>query len=231
MSLVREFCAENMTLVPAAVAAGARRIELCDNLAVGGTSPSYGVLRAAVAFARERNVDIMAMCRPRGGSFAYDETERSMLADDVRCARTLGVTGAVFGCVCPADDGRPVIDAELTRILVEEAKGPGKGIATGGPPLELTFHMAFDELDLRRQLEALDLLASLGVERVLSHGGPLSTPIADNLERLERLIGHAAGRIAIMPGGGVTWQNAQEIADALGVSQVHGSRIVNLGDR
>ena len=71
MALLREFCAENMERVPAAVAAGAGRIELCDNLAVGGTSPSVGVVRAAVAFAREHNVAVMAMARPRGGDFVY----------------------------------------------------------------------------------------------------------------------------------------------------------------
>ena len=65
MELLREFCAENLTLVPAAVAAGARRIELCDNLAVGGTSPSYGVIKAAVGFARDNNVQVMAMVLPR----------------------------------------------------------------------------------------------------------------------------------------------------------------------
>ena len=70
-ALTREFCAENMELVPAAVAAGAARIELCDNLAVGGTTPSYGVIRAAVAFARDHGVDVMCMVRPRGGSFEH----------------------------------------------------------------------------------------------------------------------------------------------------------------
>lgn len=105
MALIREFCAENMTLVPSAVRAGARRIELCDNLAVGGTSPSYGVLRAAVSFAHEHGVGVMAMCRPRGGDFVYDERERAMLCDDIRCARALGATGVVFGCLQPDCSG------------------------------------------------------------------------------------------------------------------------------
>lgn len=66
--LLREFCAENMTCVPASVAAGARRIELCDNLAVGGTTPSAGVIAAAVGFCRPRGVGVMCMVRPRGGT-------------------------------------------------------------------------------------------------------------------------------------------------------------------
>ena len=71
MALLREFCAENVERVPAAIAAGAGRIELCDNLAVGGTSPSYGVIRAAVAIARQTGAAVMAMARPRGGNFVY----------------------------------------------------------------------------------------------------------------------------------------------------------------
>lgn len=66
MALLREFCAENMEWVPKAIAAGAGRIELCDNLAVGGTTPSYGVIRAAVACAAEVDVAVHAMVRPRG---------------------------------------------------------------------------------------------------------------------------------------------------------------------
>ncbi len=87
---------------------------------------------------------------------------------------------------------------------------------------------AFDELDEARQLEAIDLLVELGVERIFTHGGAAGTPIMGNVERLRRLIDHAAGRIIILPGGGITYGNAERVAEALGVSEVHGTKIVEL---
>lgn len=228
MALLKEFCAENMERVPAAVEAGAGRIELCDNLAVGGTSPSYGVIRAAVGFAREKGVDVMAMARPRGGDFTYSEAERDMMLDDIAVARSLGTTGVVFGCVRAGADGVLAVDRELTAALVEAAKGAGAGLAAGADPVAVTFHMAFDELAEPQQLDAIDFLAGLGVERILTHGGAAGTPIVGNVERLQRLVAHAAGRITILPGGGITWENADAIAQALGVSEVHGTKIVKL---
>lgn len=210
--LTREFCAENMELVPAAVAAGAARIELCDNLAVGGTTPSYGVIRAAVAFAREKNVDVMCMIRPRGGSFEHTPAEVAMMRDDLIMAKRLGVTGVVFGCL---RDGH--LDRALTSELVKLADG-----------VDVTFHMAFDALPADEQLGAIDWLAGQGVSRILTHGGPAGTPIEDNLGRLRAYVDRAAGRVTILPGGGITWENAERIASELGVCEVHGTKIVRI---
>ena len=228
MTLLKEFCAENMQQVPAAISAGARRIELCDNLAVGGTTPSYGVIKHAVRLAHAHDVDVMVMCRPRGGNFVYDDTEREMLVDDIRCARSLGATGVVFGCVRQPPNATPALDDELTTQLVLEAKGEGKGIAAGSAPVQVTFHMAFDVLDEPQQRVAIDTLASLGVDRILTHGGPAQTPIDKNLNHLARLIAYAANRVIILPGGGITWKNAERIASTLNVQEVHGTRIVPL---
>ena len=221
--LVREFCAENMELVPAAVAAGAARVELCDNLAVGGTTPSYGVIRAAVAHARETGTDVMCMVRPRGGSFEYTPAEAQMMRDDLVMAKSLGVTGVVFGCL---RGGR--LDKELTSELVRLAhedtpEAPGC--------VAVTFHMAFDALAPEDQLPAIDWLADQGVERILTHGGAAGTPIAGNLDCLRTYIERAAGRIVILPGGGITWENAEDVAAALGVSEVHGTKIVRIGEK
>ena len=218
--LTREFCAENMELVPAAVAAGAARVELCDNLSVGGTSPSYGVIRAAVAHARETGTDVMCMVRPRGGSFEHTPAEAAMMRDDLIMAKSLGVTGVVFGCL---RNGR--LDKELTSELVRLAhedtpEAPGR--------VAVTFHMAFDALAPEDQLAAIDWLAEWGVERILTHGGAAGTPVADNLDRLRAYVERAAGRIIILPGGGITWENAEDVAAALGVSEVHGTKIVNV---
>lgn len=212
--LIKEFCAENVERVPEAIAAGAGRIELCDNLAVGGTTPSHGVIRAVVELARPAGIPVMCMIRPRGGSFEYSGAEARIMADDLRHAAELGVDGVVFGCL---RDGE--VDRELTGRLAGLAKEAG---------LMVTFHMAFDDLAADAQPAALDLLARLGVDRVLTHGGAAGTPIADNLSRLHELANCARGRVGILPGGGVTWENAEEVADAVGVREVHGTRIVKL---
>ncbi len=212
--LVKEFCAENVERVPEAIAAGAGRIELCDNLAVGGTTPSHGVIRAAVELARPAGIPVMCMIRPRGGSFEYSGAEARIMVDDLRHAAELGVDGVVFGCLRGGE-----VDRELTGRLAGLAKEAG---------LMVTFHMAFDEISADAQPAALNLLAGLGVDRVLTHGGAAGTPIAGNLERLRRLVVYAAGRLEILPGGGVTWENTEEIADAVGVREVHGTRIVKL---
>lgn len=212
--LIREFCAENVERVPEAIAAGAGRIELCDNLAVGGTTPSHGVIRAAVEAARPAGIPVMCMIRPRGGSFEYSEDEGRIMVDDLLHAAELGVDGVVFGCLRGGG-----VDRELTGRLAGLAKEAG---------LMVTFHMAFDDIAADAQPAALDLLAELGVDRVLTHGGAAGTPIAGNLERLRRLADHVAGRLGILPGGGVTWENAEEVANAVGVREVHGTRIVRL---
>ncbi len=233
-TLVREFCAENMTLVPAAIEAGAQRIELCDNLAVGGTTPSLGVIRAAVDLCHRRGATVMCMVRPRGGDFAYAPTEARVMREDLLCAAAAGVDGIVLGCV---SDGRldlPVLEPLLGIALPQPDPDPD-GLPGIAQPLEVTFHMAFDELAAPAQLEAIDWLAAHGVTRILTHGGPAGTPIEKNLahlaslaERADEVNASRGTRIAILPGGGITWKNARAIAKGLGVGEVHGTRIVRL---
>lgn len=213
--LIREFCAENIERVPAALAAGAARIELCDNLAVGGTTPSHGVIRAAVEVCHPAGATVMCMIRPRGGGFEYADEEARVMADDLCHAADLGVDGVVFGCL---RDGR--LDRELTARLAGLAQERG---------LLTTFHMAFDALSEDEAMEAINWLADLGVDRILTHGGPAGTPIEGNLDRLRSYVKRAAGRIKILPGGGITWENVEAVAEATGVSEVHGTKIVPIG--
>lgn len=215
--LLKEFCAENMERVPDAIDAGAKRIELCDNLACGGTSPSVGVVRAASRLCREHGVTLMAMVRPRGGDFAYSADELRMMDDDIVSHACSGVDGVVFGC---ARDGR--LDVDTTEHLLSTVR------SCAGASLEVTFHMAFDDITPDEQLDAIDWLAAHGVTRILTHGGPAGTSIGENLPRLRAYVNRAAGRIGILPGGGVTWENCEELARALGVSEVHGTRVVRL---
>ena len=97
--MIYEFCAENFTLIEKAMEAGARRIELCDNLAVGGTTPSYGVTKAAVELAANYETTIMTMIRPRGGDFVYTNQEVAIMLDDIRLTAQAGSQGVVFGAL------------------------------------------------------------------------------------------------------------------------------------
>lgn len=223
--LLREFCAENFTCVPAAIAAGARRIELCDNLAVGGTSPSMGVIEATVDYAHGHGARVMAMVRPRGGDFVYSAREVEMMETDARIALALGVDGIVFGCLAADETGALALDVPTAERLMAIAC---EAASERGEAVDVTFHMAFDALPDERQLDAIDAIAEIGCTRILTHGGPAGTPIADNLDRLAAYIERAAGRLIILPGAGITWENVDAVAERLGVGECHGTKIVKV---
>ncbi|MFW0782022.1 copper homeostasis protein CutC [Rossellomorea marisflavi] len=210
--MLKEVCVENFTKVPEAIEKGARRVELCDNLAVGGTTVSPGVARVMLDYCRSRNVKVMSMIRPRGGDFVYNVDEIEIMKQDIIHLKELRTDGVVFGCL--TQDGW--IDEEAMIMLLEAATG-----------LEVVFHMAFDAITAESQLKAIDWLAEHGVHRILTHGGPSDTKIEDNVDRLKTYITHANGRIAILPGGGVTSRNVESITSSLGVLEAHGTRIVD----
>ncbi|WP_206854886.1 copper homeostasis protein CutC [Candidatus Enterococcus mangumiae] len=213
--MIKEFCAENYTLIPLAIAKGANRIELCDNLAVGGTTPSTGVIEEVLSYASEKSVPVMTIIRPRGGDFVYNDIELKIMHTDLIESKKLGTDGVVIGCLTPSG----WLDEEALEVLIESAEG-----------LQITFHMAFDAIPQERQFEAIDWLVEHGVHRILTHGGAAGTNIEENLEHLKQLIAHANGRIIILPGGGITSENAQAVADALEVHEVHGTKIVPLSE-
>lgn len=213
--LIKEFCAENYTDIPAAIHAGAKRIELCDNLAVGGTTPSTGVIEEVLSYAGEKNVPVMTMIRPRGGDFIYNDIELKIMHTDLIEAKKMGTDGVVFGCLTPSG----WLDEEALELLIDTAEG-----------LQITFHMAFDSIPAARQFEAIDWLAEHGVDRILTHGGAAGTNILDNLPRLKELTNYAAGRLLILPGAGITYENVDQIVTELGAKEAHGTKIVNLAE-
>ena len=210
--MIKEFCAENFTLIPAAIKAGAGRIELCDNLAVGGTTPSLGVIEETLAYTNEKHIPVMTMIRPRGGNFCYNDLELKIMETDLIYAKNAGTDGVVFGCLTEDKE----VDEEALEILLGNSIG-----------LQTTFHMAFDEIPKEKQFETIDWFVKLGIDRILSHGGPLSQPIEENLTHLKELIDYANDRITIFPGGGVTFKNIDEITQFLGVQEAHGTKIVS----
>lgn len=199
MSLLFEICVDSAEAAVAAEAGGGSRVELCSDLLEGGLTPSHGTIETARARLR---IPIMVMVRPRGGDFCYSDIEFEVMRRDVLAARSLGADGIVLGLLRP--DG--TVDAERTRELVELSR-----------PLPVTFHRAFDMT--RDPLEALDTLMSLGVDRLLTSGQEPS--VLEGLDLIVELVKRAAGRIVIMPGGGITARNVAKIAEASGVSEMH----------
>ena len=122
--ILKEFCAENFTDVPLAIERGAQRIELCDNLAVGGTTPSVGVMAETVNYAHKHGAKVMAMIRPRGGDFVYTDTELHMMERDIQAAVQCDVDGCVFGTLTQDD----WIDVEALKRLIKTANGKTKFI-------------------------------------------------------------------------------------------------------
>ena len=224
--MLYEFCAENFTDVPAAIEAGAKRIELCDNLAVGGTTPSAGVVCKTVEYAHAHGARVMCMIRPRGGSFHYTDDEVRMMEVDMGIAVQAGADGLVLGCTKLKADGWALDDIVLGRLVVAANCAAEECGRTG---LDITFHMAFDDLGPEDQLDAIDTLAECGVTRVLTHGGPAGTDIMDNLPRLKDLAQYAGDRLVVLPGAGITYDNRDRIAAELECPELHGSKIVRLG--
>ena len=209
--MIYEFCAENVTLLEKAMQAGARRIELCDNLAVGGTTPSYGVTKAAVELAANYDTTIMTMIRPRGGDFVYPDLEIAIMLEDIRLTAQAGSQGVVFGAL--------TADKKLDKANLEKLIAASKG-------MEIVFHMAFDELSDEDQLEAIDWLSQAGVTRILTRAGVSGDSLEKRFAHYHRILEHAKGKIEILPGGGIDLDNRQTFIDQLGVTQLHGTKVV-----
>lgn len=209
--MIYEFCAENVTLLEKAMQAGARRIELCDNLAVGGTTPSYGVIKSAVKLVADYNITIVTMIRPRGGNFVYNDAEIAIMLEDICMAAQVGSQGVVFGAL--------TADKKLDKVNL------GKLIAASAG-MEIVFHMAFDEMSIQDQLDAIDWLSQAGVTRILTRAGVSGDSMEKRFAHYKKLLEHAMGKIEILPGGGIDMNNRQIFINQLDVSQLHGTKIV-----
>lgn len=193
-----EIAVQDLHGVAAARSAGADRIELCSALAVGGLTPSAGLIQAAVA----EGIAVQVLVRPRAGGFEYSAAEIAVILNDVRWALDLGAAGVVVGATIDAMVNVDVV--ARVRELAGEA--------------EVTFHRAFDVI--ADQQGALEQLVGLGVDRILTSGGATRAP--DALERLQSLTQWAAGRIQVMAGSGIDSTSAAAVA-ATGVDAIHSS--------
>lgn len=194
-----EICIDSVASARAALEGGADRVELCANLPEGGTTPSAGMIRAVRAVFTG---GLMVIIRPRGYDFLYSEDEMRVMLHDIREVREAGADGVVIGCLTA--DGR--VDSERCARLLGAAE-----------TMDVTFHRAFD---MTRDLEeAMEDILRLGILRILTSGGRPDVP--QGIARIAGLVKAAAGRISLMPGGGVTEDNIPEIVRATGVYEIH----------
>ncbi len=200
-----EVCVDTVESALAAQAGGADRVELCDNLWEGGTTPSAG----AIALAREHlRIKLQVIIRPRGGDFLYTDLEFAIMQRDIKVAKELGADGVVIGLLTA--DGE--VDAPRVAQLMELAR-----------PLSVTFHRAFDVA--RDPFAALETLISLGVDRVLTSGQEES--VALGVDLLAELVRRAGERIIIMPGGGFNERNIARIVAQAGAREAHVTGFAN----
>lgn len=181
--------------------AGANRIELCAGAGEGGTTPSYGFMKAA----REKlHIDLYVMIRPRGGDFLFSDDDFEIMKNDVAVCKQLGCDGIVTGIL--TSDGK--VDKPRCRQLVELAY-----------PLGATFHRAFDRV--ADPFEALEDVIACGFERILTSG--LKPKGIEGASLLSQLVKQAEDRIIVMPGSGVTADNILSLVESTGVKELHSS--------
>ena len=192
-----------------AQAAGAHRIELCDNPGEGGTTPSYGFIKVA---RKNLQIELYPIIRPRGGDFFYSDTEFEVMKADVKICKELGCDGVVIG-ILNADG---TVDKKRCAALIQIAY-----------PMGITFHRAFDRV--KDAAQALEDVIEIGCERILTSG--LVPAALDGAETLAALIKQADERIIIMPGSGIRSDNIIELAKKTGAVEFHTSARMNIGSR
>lgn len=178
---------------------GADRIELCDNPADGGTTPSLGTIEVV---RQNVTMDVFVMLRPRGGDFCYNSWEFHAMKRDLYAIQKLGVDGFVFGILNP--DG--TLDKQRCKELIKKIR-----------PLKATCHRAFDMT--RDPMEALEDCIEVGFDRILTAG---QQPTAlEGVDLILQLVERAGKRIAIMPGSGVNERTVVAIVNSTGAQEIH----------
>ena len=200
-AITLEICAGSLRSAIAAYEGGADRIELCSALEAGGLTPSIGMVKEAVKL---KPMKVQVLVRPRSGDFLYSEAEKREMLADVRAIREAGADGVVIGALTADGD----VDAPFIKLLKEEAG-----------EMSVTFHRAYDML--RSPEDALEILITLGCDRILTSGQCATAE--EGVSRIAALMRQAKGRIALMPGGGITSANVLEILRNTGFSEVHSS--------
>ena len=202
--MIKEACVESFEKSLEAQNNGANRIELCENLAVGGTTPSYGTVKVCL---EKLNIPIFPMIRARGGNFIYSKEEIEIMKEDIKAFKDLGVKGVVFGFL--TSDNK--IDLELTKELVDLAY-----------PMEVTFHKAIDEIV--NPLDYIDDLVNIGIKRILTSGGKATA--LEGKDLINEMIKKSNGRLKVVVAGKVRKENLNELSNLICANEFHGKLIV-----
>ncbi len=196
--MIVEVCANSLQSALNAQEGGAKRVELCSSLIMGGLTPSPSSILMAKAILE---IDVFVMIRPREGDFCYSDLEFEQMAQDILFCKETGCDGVVLGVLLP--DG--TVDVERTKQLVELAS-----------PMQVSFHRAFDLT--KDTMKALEDVISTGCTRILTSGN--RPQVMDGIDHVTNLIREAADRIIIMPGGGINDKNLSRILQT-GAQEIH----------
>ncbi|AVQ19958.1 MAG: copper homeostasis protein CutC [Fusobacterium mortiferum] len=202
--MIREKCIGSFLEALEAQELGAERVELCDNLTEGGTTPSYGTIKMVV---EKLNIPAFVIIRPRGGDFYYTPEEIEIMKEDIKICKELGVKGVVIGAL----NRDNTINYDAIKDMIDLAK-----------PMSITFHKAIDELE--NPVTEVKKLANLGVNRILTSGTKETALEGENI--LREMIKEAGEDIIIIVAGKVTKDNLNEISNLIPAKEYHGKKIV-----
>lgn len=202
--MIREKCIGSFLEALEAQELGAERVELCDNLTEGGTTPSYGTIKMVV---KKLNIPAFVIIRPRGGDFYYTPEEIEIMKEDIKICKELGIKGVVIGAL----NRDNTINYDAIKEMIDLAK-----------PMSITFHKAIDELE--NPVTEVKKLANLGVNRILTSGTKETALEGKNI--LREMIKEAGEDIIIIVAGKVTKDNLNEISNLIPAKEYHGKKIV-----
>lgn len=197
--IILEVCVNSVESAVAAEKGGADRVELCDNLMEGGTTPSLGSIEIARKLLK---IALHVIIRPRGGDFLYSDLEFEIMKRDIEICRNLGVDGVVFGVL--KADGE--IDFERNSELINIAR-----------PMSVTFHRAFDVT--KNGINSLQTLIELNANRVLTSGQEATA--FEGLETISELVEIAKDKIIVIACGGLNERNIRKFIEKTKVKEVH----------
>ncbi|WP_036499195.1 copper homeostasis protein CutC [[Mycoplasma] testudinis] len=206
MAIILEAAVNNLRQALAAQAKGANRIELCTNLAEGGTTPSYGSIKKAKQLLK---IPMIVMIRVHGNNeFIFTPEEIAAMIENIKICKQLKVAGVAISCLTPDKK----VDIKTVKKLLKHCEG-----------LETHFLMGFDQIE--NKFEAIDQLAKLGINRILTKGG-IKPNAVDNMDSLKEIVAYAKNKIDIVIGGKVTKDNYKLIKEKTKATQFHGREIV-----
>lgn len=199
MNIKIEICASTIQSAVNAKAGGATRIEICDNLEGGGTTPSYATIEYCI---KELGLETNVLVRPRAGDFFYSEEEFVVICKDVEMCKQLGANSVVVGFLKESGE----LDAERLERVVKIAS-----------PMKVVCHRAFDACVNKE--EAIEQIINAGCSKVLTSGGAPTSE--DGIDGLAKIVKQVNGRIGVIAASGVTSENVIKIVKGTGVKEVH----------